>query len=258
MNHDLDELAGFAAELADSVGERHREVFHAPPPPEIKDDGTPVTALDVETEDRLRERIVERFPDHGILGEERETRNPGAEWTWIIDPIDGTKSFVAGVPMYTILIGLAHRDDGLVLGAVDQPILRSRWIGGPGHATVTPAGPARTRQGVTLRDAFITVGSLDHFGDLSDGFDRVVAGSRWTMVGRDSYLAGLLAGGRLDAVVLDRLNVYDYAALVPVVEGAGGVAVDLDGRRASLDPPDVMVFAGSAELAREIVDTVRA
>lgn len=255
MTH-LTELAEFTHRLADSIAERHRTVFRERPDPEIKADGTPVTALDVETEDRLRAMIGEAYPGHGILGEERATRNPGAEWTWIIDPIDGTKSFVAGVPMYTVLIGLAHRDDGLVLGAVDQPILGSRWVGGGELPTVSERGPVRCRQDVGLAEAFITVGSLDHFGARSDAFDRVVCAARWTMVGRDSYLAGLLAAGRLDAVILDALNLYDYAALVPVVEGAGGVAVDLEGHRACLEEPEVMIFAGTRRLADEILDVV--
>lgn len=252
---DLEGARNAVEHWLDALRDRHQEVFRLPPDPIIKDDGTPVTALDMETEDRLREMITAAYPEHGILGEERETRNPDAEWMWIIDPIDGTKSFVAGVPLYTILIGLAHRGR-LVFGAVDQPIVGSRWIGGVDLPTVSVDGPVKTRSGVSLADAFVTVGSLDHFGRRRERFDRVVETARWTMVGRDSFLAGLLASGRLDAVILDRLNVYDYAALVPVVEGAGGVAVDVNGRRASLEPPELIIFAGSEALAEEIVAIV--
>ena len=108
---DLETLVAFANELGTAIRPSHRDVFHRAPDVVNKDDGSPVTTLDVGTEDLLRAMIEDRFPDHGILGEERPERNPGAPWRWIMDPIDGTKSFVAGIPLYTLLLALT-RDDG--------------------------------------------------------------------------------------------------------------------------------------------------
>ena len=229
----MDELTAFANELADLAREGHREIFERPPEVTIKGDGSPVTALDVATEDRIRARIVERYPEHGIIGEERERRNPEAELSWIIDPIDGTKSFVAGVPLYTVLIGLA-RGGELILGAVDQPILETRWVGGVSVPTRRDGVEVRSRREVALEDAFIAMGSYSTFGERREDLMRLTDRARWTLVGRDSFLAGLVASGRLDGLVLDGMNLYDFAALAPIVEGAGGVALNERGERLGL------------------------
>ena len=245
------DIIAFADELADAIRDRHREVFPEKPEVVIKPDGTPVTPLDLETEDRLRDMIEARYPDHGILGEERPTTNPEAEWMWIIDPIDGTKSFLAGIPLYTLLIGLVH-DGRLVFGLVDQPVLGTRWIGGAEVPTRCNGEPVVARADARLADAFLAIGSLVHFGEASDRVDAVVDAARWTIVSRDSYLFGLIASGRLDGFVIDAMNLYDYAGVIPVIEGAGGVVVGADGKPAGLEPPEIMIFAANSTLADEI------
>ena len=244
---DWHEALAFAEELADVARPIAMAHFRGTFDTSIKADGSPVTIADRGIEQALRARIAERYPDHGVYGEEF-----GAEIkarTWVVDPIDGTKAFVTGMPLFGTLIALAENDRSVV-GVIDMPALAERWIGTPDGATLN-GKPARVSGCTALSEARLYTTSPDAFS--ADGWvayenlSRNVALRRF---GGDCYAYGLLASGHCDAVVEESLQPYDYMALVAVVEGAGGVMTDWEGQPLGLGSKGQVVAAASAELHR--------
>ncbi|HMK68849.1 MAG TPA: histidinol-phosphatase, partial [Stellaceae bacterium] len=199
-----------------------------------KADLSPVTVADREAEAALRAAIERAYPADGILGEEYGALRLDARRVWVIDPIDGTKSFISGVPLFGTLIALVE-DGEPVLGVIDQPISRERWIGARGHATTFCGAPVRTRACPMLGAATLYSTSPDMFqGSESESFGRLKSAVKLARFGADCYAYGLLAAGFIDVVVEASLKPYDYLAMVPVIEGAGGRIVDWEGRRLGL------------------------
>jgi len=222
-------LIAFANELADSAGEIVRRYFRRGVAVDDKPDTSPVTVADREAEMALRTLIERRFPDHGILGEEHGSVRLDAERIWVLDPIDGTKSFISGVPLFGTLIALAERGVP-VLGVIDQPISRERWIGARGRRSTLNGAEISTRPCPSLTSATLFATSPDMFkGADADGFQRLKAAVKLARFGGDCYAYGLLAAGFVDLVVEASLKPYDYAALVPVIAGAGGSVTDWRG-----------------------------
>jgi len=228
---DLDGYVTFADHLADAAGEVLRRYFRTAVDVEEKSDQSPVTIADRETEATLRRLIEARFPDHGIEGEEEPDRNPGADLVWSLDPIDGTKSFITGRPMFGTLISLV-RDDRPLLGIIDQCILGERWIGVAGQPSRCNGTPIRVRDCARLDDAVLSTTSPLLFarGPERDAYGRVEAAVKLAMFGGDCYAYGLLAMGFADLIVEAGLDGHDFLALVPVVEGAGGIMTDWAGQ----------------------------
>ena len=197
---------------------------------EMKVDETPVTLADKETEKVLRELINKHFPCHGIIGEELGNENLDAEYVWVLDPIDGTLSFVNGVPLFTTLIGVLQNGKPW-LGLIDQPILKDRWVGGAGIATQYNGNPCRVRNCSNINNASVYVTAPDFFtADELLRINRLSAEvSSLRFGGTDCYHYGMLSSGWID-VVCEKLNVYEFGAMVPVIEGAGGVMTDWRGR----------------------------
>ncbi len=223
-------LIDLAARMADAAGAAIRPHYRSGVVVDDKADLSPVTAADREAERAIRALIAEHCPGHGIVGEEFGTSDPDAEWVWVIDPIDGTKSFIAGRPIFATLIALLHRGRP-VLGVIDQPIVRDRWIGADGHFTTLNGAPARVRACPKgLAGALLSTTSPDLFpaADLP-AFRRCAATAKVTLYGGDAYSYGLVASGFCDVVVEGGLKLYDFAALAPVVIGAGGVMTDWRG-----------------------------
>jgi inositol-phosphate phosphatase/L-galactose 1-phosphate phosphatase/histidinol-phosphatase len=192
----------------------------------------------------MRQLIAERFPAHGILGEEFGRERAEAQFTWVLDPIDGTKSFISGVPLFGTLIALADRGRP-ILGIIDQPILRERWIGANGRPTTLNGRPIRVRPCASLAAASVFATSPDMFkgGDAAT-FARVAASAKLVRFGADCYAYGLLAHGFIDLVIEASLKPYDFSAMLPIVEGAGGVASDWRGRPLTLASDGRVVVAG--------------
>ncbi len=190
---------------------------------ETKADLSPVTVADRQAEQCMRAMIEDARPGDGIFGEELGEVRAAANFVWYLDPIDGTKSFVTGKPLFGTLIGLAWKGTP-VLGVIDIPALGERWVGGIGRQTTFNGRPARARAGRELSQAWIYATSPQMFegGGLID-FERLRAGCRQAVWGGDCYMYGLLANGTVDLVAEAGLAPYDFAALVPIVEGAGGV-----------------------------------
>jgi histidinol phosphatase-like enzyme (inositol monophosphatase family) len=187
----------------------------------------PVTAADRTTEDALRIAISRRYPDHGIAGEERDAVNPSSRFQWVIDPIDGTKAFVCGLPTWSTLIALC---DGSVpiLGVMSQPIVGEYFISGLSIAEqVSSRGRQRlaTSSTAQLRDASLFATSPDMFTEAAElqGFSALSDKVRLTRFGVDSYAYCMLAAGFIDIVAEAGLGFYDIAALVPIIEQSGGI-----------------------------------
>ncbi len=188
----------------------------------------PVTAADRGAEQAIRRELAERFPEHGIHGEEFGLHNPDAEHRWIIDPIDGTAAFLMGWPMWGTLIALAHQE-APILGLMDQPFTRERfWSDASASFVRGPDGSEnklKTRSCAKLDDAVLSTTHPDFFREAADleAFFRVKKAARNTRYGGDCYAYAMLASGFSDLVIETGLKSYDVAALIPIVERAGGV-----------------------------------
>ncbi|HUN51492.1 MAG TPA: histidinol-phosphatase [Candidatus Sulfotelmatobacter sp.] len=237
----------FANELADLAAAAVRPHFRRPIPVESKADRTPVTIADRAAEEAMRRRIEARFPAHGIIGEEFGRVREEAEYLWVLDPIDGTKSFISGVPLFGTLIALL-RHGRPILGIIDQPINRERWVGGAGRTTLNGA-PVRVRACPSLGAATLFSATLDMFqGGEVAAFDRLRAAVRLVRWSADCYAYALLATGFVDLVAEASMKPYDYAALIPVVEGAGGMITDWHGRPLTLESDGRVLAAGDPAL----------
>jgi histidinol-phosphatase len=237
-----------ARELADAAGDVARRYFRRPLAIENKADATPVTVADREAETAMRGLIAERFPEDGILGEEFGPTRPDAPRIWVLDPIDGTKSFIAGIPLFGILIALVEHGRP-VLGIIDQPILGERWLGATGRATEMNGAPVHGRACRDLADALLYATSPDMFGASAPAFDRLKSRVKATRFGADCYAYAMLASGHVDLVVEADLKPYDYCALAPVVAGAGGTITDWRGAPLSLTSDGRVIAAGDPGLA---------
>jgi inositol-phosphate phosphatase / L-galactose 1-phosphate phosphatase / histidinol-phosphatase len=237
-----------AQKLADEAGAIVRKYFRAPIAVDDKPDRTPVTIADREAERVMRRLINEAFPAHGIIGEEEGREREGADSVWVLDPIDGTKNFISGIPIFGTLIALV-RQGRPVLGIIDQPVLGERWLGVAGSATSLNGKPIRTRACAALAGATLFTTTPDMFvGADAAAFQRLKTEVKLARFGADCYAYAQLATGFIDLVVERDLKPYDFAALVPVIEGAGGTIVDWRGAALNLGSDGRVIACGDARL----------
>lgn len=237
-----------AQRLADAAGAAIRPYFRMGTTVETKSDASPVTAADRAAEAAMRALLASERPDDGVIGEEYGEDRPDASRVWVLDPVDGTRAFIAGRPLFGTLIGLLQ--DGVpMLGVFDQCIARDRWLGAAGQPTTLNGAPVRTRACRDLAAAYLATTSPHAFGtdDLAS-FEQLRPHARDTLYGGDCHNYGLLAAGHLDLVVEAGLKLYDWAALVPVVTGAGGAMVDWAGAPLRLGSDGRVVAAGDVRL----------
>ncbi len=223
-----------ANRLADAAGAAIRPYFRAGGAHEDKDDASPVTPADRAAEAAMRRLIAAEAPRDGIIGEEYGAERAGASRQWVLDPIDGTTSFMAGRATFGTLIALLV-DGWPVLGVIDQPIMRERWLGVVGAVdggAWLNGAPVRTRACPLLGGAVLATTGPNCFtpreGDHFMALAKKCSHKR-LIFGGDCYNYGLLAAGHVDVVAEAGLKLHDYAALVPVVEGAGGLMCDWNG-----------------------------
>lgn len=252
----LEPFIDLAERLADASGAIVRRYFRTTLEVEDKPDGSPVTVADREAEAAIRELIEEAFPDHGIVGEEYGAVRADAKYVWVLDPIDGTKSFITGKPLFGTLIGLLH-EGAAVLGVIDQPVLGERWLGARGRPTTLNGRPVHVRPCGELGRAALYATSPHMFeGADKQAFARVRDAVKLPLYGADCYAYGLLACGFADLVVEASLVAYDYCGVVAVIEGAGGVITDWTGAPLGLGSDGRVVAAGdrrSHERALELL-----
>jgi inositol-phosphate phosphatase/L-galactose 1-phosphate phosphatase/histidinol-phosphatase len=245
-----------ARRLADAAGAAIRPFFRARFAMETKADASPVTQADRAAEAAMRAILEAERPGDGIVGEEYGTVREGAERQWVLDPIDGTRSFIAGRPIFATLIALLQAGRP-VLGVIDQPIARERWIGAAGRPTMLNDAPATARACPTLADAYLATTGPNYFGIGEFArFEVVRAQARGVLWGGDCYNYALLASGHVDLVIESGLKLYDFAALVPVVEGAGGRMCDWQGRPLTSESDGRVVAAGNPELIEAVLETL--
>lgn len=251
----LERELSVAERLADASAECILKYFRRPLAVEDKADASPVTQADRETEKIMRDMLACEFPDYGIVGEEYGRKNEDAEYVWVLDPIDGTRSFITGKPVFGTLIALLHKGKP-VLGIINQPYTKERWTGVSGRRTTFNGKPVSTRKGVPLNRAYLySTGGRGMFSpDEQKRFDSLERRTELTRYSSDCYAYGLLAMGCIDIVCEAGMKLYDYAALVPVVEGAGGFMSDWRGEALDvcsdgtvLALGDKALFAGVSE-----------
>ncbi len=247
---ELDDHLALALALADAAGAAIRPYFRHPIAIDDKPDLTPVTAADRAAEEAMRGLIERRFPRHGVIGEEFGRLREEAEFVWVLDPIDGTKSFISGVPLFGTLIALT-REGKPILGIIDQPISGERWIGAAGRPTFLNGAPIHCRPCPKLAAATLFATTPDMFtGADAAAFARVKAAVKLARFGADCYAYGLLAAGFIDLVLEASLKPYDFCAIIPIVEGAGGVATDWRGKALDLASDGRVLMAGDRDLHR--------
>jgi inositol-phosphate phosphatase/L-galactose 1-phosphate phosphatase/histidinol-phosphatase len=243
-----DKFVALAGALADVARPIIKGYFRTGTPVSDKADASPVTEADRAAEAAMRDTIKAAFPEHGILGEEFGPENSDADYVWVLDPIDGTKAFVTGKPLFGTLIALT-RGGRPILGVIDQPILDERWLGAAGRVSTLNGAEISTRATSGIDAAWVYATSPDMFeGADADAFDRLANQVKHTLYGADCYAYGLLAAGHTDIVCEASLKPYDYCALVPIIEGAGGVITDWSGAPLTIASDGRVLAAGDGKI----------
>lgn len=251
---ELAEWVAFANSMADTSRSILAAAMRSDADVTIKPDASMVTETDREIEARLRDMIEARYPRHGIVGEEHGTHNPGASVVWVLDPIDGTAPFVAGIPVFGTLIGLV-RDGVPVLGVIDHPATDERWSGIATAGTTFNGHGVRTRDCAELASAIMTNSNPDFLSaDERARFDRLRSRVRYTQYGGSCYAYGVLASGRTDIGIDAGLDAFDIVAPAAVIQGAGGTITDWNGEPITLEWSGRVVAAGDAARHREVLD----
>ncbi|KAJ0252453.1 Bifunctional phosphatase IMPL2 [Hirschfeldia incana] len=228
---DMDRFGAVGNAVADASGEVIRKYFRKKFEIVDKDDMSPVTIADQMAEEAMVSIIFHHFPSHAIYGEEKGWRckDDSADFVWVLDPIDGTKSFITGKPVFGTLIALLYKGKP-ILGIIDQPILKERWIGMSGRRTKLNGEDISTRSCPILSHAYLYTTSPHLFTEEAEkAFARVRDKVKMPLYGCDCYAYALLASGFADLVIESGLKPYDFLALVPVIEGAGGTITDWSG-----------------------------
>jgi myo-inositol-1(or 4)-monophosphatase len=254
------ELEGFALELGHTAGGIARAYFRNTFAVQNKDAAgfDPVTSADRTIESVLRRMINERYPDHGIVAEEEGSERPEARFTWFIDPIDGTRAFMMGSPLWGTLVGLTEERKP-IFGLLSQPFLEEVFFGAPsGSWLITSAGRQRLRARPTVELAQAALASThpDMFqGAARERFQALTARCLLHRYGGDCYNYAMVAAGFIDLVVETGLKPFDIVPLIPILEGAGCVVTDWEGR--SPLKGGAVVAAGTRELHTQALDLLR-
>jgi myo-inositol-1(or 4)-monophosphatase len=230
--NEITELKKFCKILSDESGKIIRRHFRTNVDIENKPDQSPVTIADKSAEEKMREMIMKEFPSHGIIGEEFGRHNQNAEYTWILDPIDGTKSFICGAVTFGTLIALMKNNEP-ILGVINQPILNEFLIGDNNTAELN-GNSVRVRKCSNLSEAVLLATDQINIEEYQNknGFDELMHRVKYYRMWGDCYGYYLVATGFADIMIDPIMNAWDLMALIPVIRGAGGVITDYQGNDA--------------------------
>ncbi len=254
MTDSIEVFTRFGESLVDASGKLILNYWRQGPEVYTKADASPVTIADRRAEATIREMIESEYPDHGIAGEEFGHEKMDAEYIWSIDPIDGTKAFISGSPLFGTLIALL-KEGTPILGIIDIPATGERWIGGDKLPATLNGRPLQTRTGLNLCDAtsgstspkMFTGGDMERLQRLHDEINLPIYGG-------DCYLYGMLALGSIDLVIEAQLSDYDYLAPAALIEAAGGIATDWQGDALGIGTTDKIIAAGDKKLHAQVID----
>ncbi len=250
----LDRYLALAIEAADLAGTVIRPFFRTQVAADTKLDQSPVTIADRNAELAIRDLLRQHAPECGILGEEFGLERPESRLRWVLDPIDGTRAFITGRPTFGTLIALLDGDDPLI-GIIDQPVTGERWIGAAGRATTFTSpygGMPGTRACRGLAAAELSCTSPEMLGEDLPRFQALARRTRRNYWGGDCYAFGLLALGHIDVIVECDLKPWDWAAIVPVVQGAGGKVTDWSGNAPTAGGDGTIIAVGDPALLAEV------
>ncbi len=256
MDHQYDEFVNFANMLADASAEIINNYFRKKINIDNKKDDTPVTIADQNTELKIRELISKKYPSHGILGEEYGKTQIKSEFVWVIDPIDGTRSFIAGHKDFGTLIALLHNNTP-VLGIINCPAHQERWVGIKNEKTRLNNKIIKTSSTKKIEDAYLFTSGI-YFNEpiLKKGYQLIRDKSKYFRLGGDCYMYGMLASGLIDIVIEDTLKAHDYMALVNVIEGAGGKITDKFGNDVSIESDGSLVASCNKEIHKDLINII--
>lgn len=250
----IDDFTRFINVLADAAAPHSLRYFRSVTKIHNKENEggfDPVTEADRSTERAIRALIETHYPEHGIMGEEYGMKNEHSPWRWIIDPIDGTRAFISGLPVWGTLIALCYEGQPLI-GLVDQPFLKERYMGAPGYATLN-GQIIKTRQCKDLAHATITTTDPYLFnGQEIAQYEKLLSACNLSRYGLDCYGYMMLSSGFMDIAIESGLQPYDVAALIPIIKGAGGQVSNWQGDT-DLMPSDI-IACGDPALHDQVIE----
>ena len=256
MNYQT-EFAAFMNGCADEAHAIALKYFRQPLAVDSKPDCSPVTQADLDIEKAFRARVSQSFPSHGVIGEEDMDKNAGAEFVWVIDPVDGTKSFAVGRPLFGTVIALMHHGD-VVAGLIEQAFTNERWCAFSGAGSRFNDTPVKVAPGRRLSQArsFFSSPAIFH-DDCRTQIMALSAQTLWPHFGCDCYAYGLLAMGCADLVIEQDLKWHDIAGVLPIIIEAGGHVQDWSGRPVTPHWDGTLIAASSKDLAIEAAQTLK-
>ena len=256
MLSNLDELTDFSKHLADESEKIIKKYFRTTLNVDRKEDKSPVTIADKEVELKIRDIIKTNYPEHGILGEEFDQTNIESEYIWVIDPIDGTRSFIAGHKDFGTLIALVYNNKPIV-GIINCPMHNERWVGIINKETTMNNKVVKTSKTTVINESYFCTSGLyledDHF---KKSCDKIINKSKYYRLGGDCYMYGMIASGLIEIVLEDTLKTHDYMALIPVIEGAGGVVTDKYGSPVTINSDGSIVASANKSLHNQIINII--
>jgi len=252
------EFLCFAEKLADTSGEILLAMAKEAPDVDLKSDASFVTTADKAVEQKLRDLILETYPTHGILGEEFGNINIDAEFVWVLDPIDGTAAFVAGIPVYGTLIGLAWNGKPFV-GVINHPVTSDRWAGVSGRLAKHNGKPIKVRTCKAFKDAYATCSNPDFMTpEQHTQFIKLQKQTQYVQYGGACFSYGLLASGRTDIAIDAGLKAFDVYACAAVIQGAGGYMTDWEGNDITFNMNGTVIASGDYARLEELIDLFQA
>ena len=238
---------------ADQAAVLARQHFRQPTHVSFKDDESPVTVIDQLIESELKKAISNKYPNDGILGEESGTDKASSDNLWVIDPIDGTRSFMSGNPLFGMLLAYVEASEPVV-GVISMPVLGEVYSGGAGLPALCNNQPIATSEQTNIDDCILYINEGEKlYAEHPEKLERLLAAGKVKRFGYDCYPHALLAAGHIDAVVDYDLKPYDYLALSMVIQSAGGVITDWQGNKLDMNSKGDVVAAATVELHQSLL-----